>query len=276
MTSYNYSKSIDVLYNLEKIIYKDASLDLDGIGNSILEIISYTPGEFTIVFQDALSVEKKTILDTIVANYVNAFVRNLNLFSSFNLNQFLSELSSNENISANILDARVLDDKVSINFDTELTNAEVTEIDTIIANFSTTPMYLINNGIENQYVSFNKTLGMGEIKTKSKYYEVVYSYVFAGSVNEPPPKHVNVITQKEGSYIASYDARVYDLTNSNFICEKTGMTNSEVDFVDLGTVSNIPTTSAVWEIHIRANFDSNKDEKKNRDFVFLRGFYLSY
>jgi hypothetical protein len=46
-------------------------------------------------------------------------------------------------------------------------------------------------------------------------------------------------------------ARVYDVTNSLVIAEATGITDSYPAFVNLGAISNVPDSPAVWELQIK-------------------------
>lgn len=42
--------------------------------------------------------------------------------------------------------------------------------------------------------------------------------------------------------------RIYDLSNDQVICEKTGVANEDPTILDFGSVSNVPSGPAMWEI----------------------------
>jgi hypothetical protein len=47
------------------------------------------------------------------------------------------------------------------------------------------------------------------------------------------------------------DIRIYDFTNAKVICEVTGISTSFPSMVDLGTLSNLSTGPAIWEIQMK-------------------------
>lgn len=149
--SYTYNKEIDVLYYLQRVIETDETLDLEGADTTLDSIQNDGGNDFSIVFDKQLSSAQESRLNTIVANYQNAFVRELTKFSSFNLSEFTNQVEASENISAGIVDARVFQNHLSINFDTELSASEENELDTLIANFSTKVRNVVFDGVKNRY-----------------------------------------------------------------------------------------------------------------------------
>jgi len=90
-------------------------------------------------------------------------------------------------------------------------------------------------------------------KTDNDIYTKVANLVFPGSDKVGSPEAMKV-TPWMDSGPTGYDVRVFDVTNSNTICEKIGNTNIESDsIIDLGAMSNVPTEEACFEIQLRRN-----------------------
>lgn len=51
-------------------------------------------------------------------------------------------------------------------------------------------------------------------------------------------------------------ARIFDVTNGNVICELTGITNTDQEGLDMGTISNLPSGPADFEIQVGS--DNNR------------------
>lgn len=90
-------------------------------------------------------------------------------------------------------------------------------------------------------------------------YQVVgEAFIFGGSNTWGTPTEILALHSQTGAATKSHDLRVYDVTNGNVICEITGF-NNLVDQVDnLGIISNVPTTSAIWEVQARRVGGGNK------------------
>ena len=80
-------------------------------------------------------------------------------------------------------------------------------------------------------------------------YEIKGSFVWPGSSYIGTPVSIKIagILDVAGTgYV-----KIYDLTNSQQICEGT-LTTTDWSIADLGTLSNIPTGEAVWEIQLKS------------------------
>ena len=94
------------------------------------------------------------------------------------------------------------------------------------------------------------------IKTSGSY-QVVCRFVFPGTdnINLSPDTAKSVMSRQNAGITVS--VRIYDLTNSNTIAETTAQSPSTDDgdptVLDLGTVSNLPTTEAVFEIQVASS-----------------------
>jgi hypothetical protein len=87
--------------------------------------------------------------------------------------------------------------------------------------------------------------------TKNSTYTTVGTFGFAGSNEIGVPSVLRAIIGVEDA--TSLDARVQDITNNQTIAEVTGVTDAFPTIVNLGTISNVPTGAAVWELQIRRN-----------------------
>jgi len=78
-------------------------------------------------------------------------------------------------------------------------------------------------------------------------YESVGHFIFSGSNKVGIPKKIKatVFIEKISS---PANIRIRDITNSNTIAEKTNITNTLEEIIDLGNISNIPTGEAIFEI----------------------------
>jgi hypothetical protein len=73
-------------------------------------------------------------------------------------------------------------------------------------------------------------------------------FKYGGASHVGPINYLSVIAYKDPE-ITSYNIRIYDSTNNLTLAEKTGITNNEPEEIDLGTVANVPNSSALLEVH---------------------------
>lgn len=88
------------------------------------------------------------------------------------------------------------------------------------------------------------------IKVSSSHYSAMRSFIFAGSDKLGSPSSVKVIADVRGDYGS---IRLYDATNGNVICEKQDISNTDLEIIDLGTIENVPTGEAIFELHLKGN-----------------------
>ncbi len=99
--------------------------------------------------------------------------------------------------------------------------------------------------IELCFASNDGTLGL---VGASDSYEEKGNFIWPGSsyIGTPASIKVTGILDRTGTgYV-----KIYDLTNAQQICEGT-VTSLSWGIADLGTLSNIPTGEAIWEIHLK-------------------------
>ncbi len=75
------------------------------------------------------------------------------------------------------------------------------------------------------------------------------SIIFLGTDKEGTPTKIYVNAYKIGG--TTYNIRIQDITNGNTIAEVTGLSNTTEGIQDLGTISNLPTGQARWELQLQ-------------------------
>lgn len=79
-------------------------------------------------------------------------------------------------------------------------------------------------------------------------YTVDYAFYFRGTVDLGIPNNIKVVVQDDASS-SKFDVRIFDITNSLVIAEKLDIEPGSIPInIDLGTLSNLPTGEAVWEV----------------------------
>ena len=98
------------------------------------------------------------------------------------------------------------------------------------------------------------------IDHKKSTWGVVGSFLFAGTDALGIPASIRVIA---GVTTADeVGVRIYDLTNNNVIAEVRNQTGSYPSIINLGTISNLPTGAAVFELQVIR--DAGNSSKKVR------------
>jgi hypothetical protein len=88
------------------------------------------------------------------------------------------------------------------------------------------------------------------IQTGSATYERRSAVIFPGTSVIPSISKINALVRRNGN-ATSASIRIYDSTNANVIAELTGVTTlDENQISDLGTISNLPSGEAVFEIQL--------------------------
>ena len=82
-------------------------------------------------------------------------------------------------------------------------------------------------------------------------YQTLARGVFRGITTMESPTAIKaVIWRSSGS--GSIDIRIYDVTNSQTIVEKTGITNEDPAIIqDLGSLSNLPAGASTFEVQVK-------------------------
>ena len=104
--------------------------------------------------------------------------------------------------------------------------------------------------------------------TRSTNWDTILSVTVNGeSVNHI--QEIKILSFKDSS-VDSYDIRVYDSTNNNVIAS-ANFTNNDVGIMDMGSLSNLPTSSAIFEFQAKRN--GGNGNSKN---VYLLEVTLKY
>ncbi len=92
--------------------------------------------------------------------------------------------------------------------------------------------------------------GTPKFTTSSESYVSAGIFVFQGTTALGTPTNIKAIGSKDASPTA-WDVRIFDLTNTLEIAELTGSSSTTPELVDLGTLSNLPTGIAMFEVQLK-------------------------
>jgi hypothetical protein len=87
------------------------------------------------------------------------------------------------------------------------------------------------------------------LKGSNSDYEVKAYINFPGSTAVGTPTAIKSLVWNDSGSGSSI--RIYDRTNSNIIAELTSFSGSSPQLLDLGTLSNVPTGQAVFEVQTK-------------------------
>ncbi|MHA1754540.1 MAG: hypothetical protein ACTSYR_03375, partial [Candidatus Odinarchaeia archaeon] len=197
---------------------------------SVLEGIIIEADVVKIAFQSTLSAPDKVILDDIIANHDNA--------CPLEQEDFVSSLEILE-------EGEVISEGAnSVDF---IGNVDVSDGEGDI----TVDILGASSGGEgnNTTISFGDHTGAFLLSDKSVY-EVRANIIYRGSNNIGIINKIKAIAWVKQSEKPG-DILIYDVTNGNIIVEKNGINGEVSEIIDLGTLSNIPTEEAVFEIQLR-------------------------
>jgi hypothetical protein len=116
----------------------------------------------------------------------------------------------------------------------------------------TSPLWLPSQDAVRRFFSYSFTSSSGQPYIESSStaaYETIGYFDWPGSVTVDTPTQLKAVVARSGG--TSMNVRVYDTTNVTTIAELTGATATTFTPYSLGTLSNITTTEAVWEIQIQ-------------------------
>ena len=96
-------------------------------------------------------------------------------------------------------------------------------------------------------------------------YSVIAKFIFPGTSVYLPSKIYASASLALGD---SFNIRIYDATNAKTICEKTGMTGATTTVYDLDGLSNLPSSAAIFEVHLAS---IGAGAKARCSSIFVRG-----
>jgi hypothetical protein len=89
-------------------------------------------------------------------------------------------------------------------------------------------------------------------------YTKIRSLIFGGTGTWGSIANIHVLTAQTGIGGKTHDIRIYDVTNGNTIVEQTGLLHTVPTIVDMGTVSNLSSGPAIWEVQVRRGGGSHQ------------------
>lgn len=99
--------------------------------------------------------------------------------------------------------------------------------------------------------SFNTIINISS-HTNSSSWKKVTSLFFQGSDHGIPPKNIYAIAKQKNFY-STGGVRVMDITNNNIIASAT-ITDEDYAIINLGELTNISKSNAIWEIQIKKSY----------------------
>lgn len=109
------------------------------------------------------------------------------------------------------------------------------------------------------------------IKWSSDYWGCEGAFEFPGSSQVGSPTKITAVARQSSSSNTGW-LKIYDITNNKIICQGSFSETNDPQIVNLGTLSNIPTTPAIWEIHIKDEDGEDDDD----DTVYLWGLTIHF
>jgi hypothetical protein len=79
-------------------------------------------------------------------------------------------------------------------------------------------------------------------------YTKMAEFPYQGSNVTGAPSAIKIIASKS-SNATDFSIRIDNGDNGDVICEVTGQTNDQMAIINMGTISNVPTTEAILEIY---------------------------
>lgn len=158
---------------------------------------------------------------------------------SLKLGQFHDEVNAEGTISPSLTSVTLVGDVVSVTFNSALSGAEETTLDGLVSAHTPT-----NIGSQ----TINLAVETDDITDTTYHTVMVFNYLGSDSQT---PTHIKVVSEMDDGG-TSYDIRIMDVTNNNAVCT-SNFTNTLAQVNDLGTLSNLPTNAAIFEVQIKVN-----------------------
>lgn len=157
--------------------------------------------------------------------------------------QLQTEIIAESSITPAIQSVNIDGDVVTIIFASALSESEQTTLATVISNHVVAARYRR---------SMNIPIAM--VATTSTIYNAVKIFEYGGSIRMPLVNLKVISEMDEGG--TSYDVRICDVPNNTVICS-ANFTNESLAINNMGTISNLPLTETIFEVHIKVNGTTN-------------------
>jgi hypothetical protein len=172
-------------------------------------------------------------------------IRNYSLSGDFsdylNTEKLRDEINENEGLSKTCFSVISFFDTVSIFFSGNLSNSEITTLDTIIAA----------HGPTTERASQMSNIALNQNCITANVYTKIGTFIFPGTDYWEKVTNFRVISAMEAGG-TSYDVRIIDLSNNNTICSRNFSNVIEANN-DMGSIDNLPHDEAIFEIHAKIN-----------------------
>ena len=133
-------------------------------------------------------------------------------------------------------------DIVDFYFSNDLSAPELSTFNNIITNYIYTP----DAKPKNSFNSFTPKI----VSTSNTSYTSLLTFKYLGSNNVGPINYIEVISYRDPA-ITNYDVRVINHDTGAIIASRTGLTNTDYVSNDLGAITNVPITEAVFDLQVR-------------------------
>jgi len=158
-----------------------------------------------------------------------------------NTDQKLDEGGVNEVVVADISDAVTHKD---------LTNNPHTVTSAQVGAYTQAEVNTLVNGAKCIEVTMSGNAN-NYLFAKSATYAVITRFIFKGTTKLGSPTNIKVIAHVKTA-AKTGDVIIYDSTNANAICEVTGISSLVPTIIDLGTLSNLPSGEATFEVQAKS------------------------
>lgn len=153
-------------------------------------------------------------------------------------------------ITPNCIVVKNTGDDVDIIFESALSAGQQTTLDNLISNHSPN-----NNTPKNNLFTYTPRT---TYSSSLVYQRVGGPFKYQGSDNVGNIDYIEVVAYKD-ALPTSYDVRIYDSTNGTVLAESTGLTNTDEQIIDLGTISNIPSGPSLLEVQVKQSGGTTKN-----------------
>ena len=114
-----------------------------------------------------------------------------------------------------------------------------------------------------------KTLNCNSYQeTNSLYYSKVSKEMIYDGTSYSEILQVNAIA-RANSLGDSYSLRLYDVNNNKIIAEQTGLTNTDINIIDLGEILYHPTNKTVLELQVKKDAGSDVIISESFEMKFI-------
>jgi len=157
--------------------------------------------------------------------------------------QFHTEIVESTDIAPDLIGIHMTGDVVDVEFVSSLSVGEQTILDTLVSNH-------VPDNSKPKKNFFNITPDIKSIKNKT--YTLVGVYDYKGVDIFGEIDYIEVIAKISNS-AHTYDIKIVRTDTNQIIASTTNLNNTNFTTIDLGTLSNLPTTQTMLEFHVKSS-----------------------